>query len=85
MSSITAGHTWSDTADQLAAFHATHGRFPSQIATDPDEKRLGSWLSTQRANARTGKATLTPERRAYLEGVLPVWLSKQRAQGDPRG
>jgi len=52
--------------DDCAVWVATHGRLPKW----PDTP-WGVWLATRRNEARTGR--LSPERRAYLDQVLPGW------------
>jgi hypothetical protein len=76
VSSITADEAWRDAADEVAAFHRTHSRWPRTAASDPVEKGLEAWLSTQGAQAGGGTNAhlLTPDRRAYLDKVAPGWL-----------
>ncbi|MGH1550255.1 helicase associated domain-containing protein [Leifsonia poae] len=64
---------WLDTYDELRHFLADHGRYPNATYASPVERRLRSWISTQRnAHAGIGTATLTAERAALLED-LPDW------------
>ncbi|MHB8318063.1 MAG: hypothetical protein ACYDEP_02355 [Acidimicrobiales bacterium] len=62
--------------DELAAWVEANGRWPKNGAADQTERRLVNFLSNTRTAAR-GKGnrshTLTPERRAYLDEVLPGW------------
>ncbi|MHB8318065.1 MAG: hypothetical protein ACYDEP_02365 [Acidimicrobiales bacterium] len=62
--------------EQLAAWVEANGRWPRGRAVDQTEKRLAKFLSNTRTTAR-GKGgenqTFTPERRAYLDEVLPGW------------
>lgn len=60
---------WHARLDAVAAFVAACGRYPSQRAADPAEKRLGVWLK----NNRTGGIQSTPERRAVIDTRLTGW------------
>jgi hypothetical protein len=62
-------------ADALDVFHTTHGRKPSQQASDPVEAWLSGFLVTVRVQAGGGQSAhlLTPARRAYLDRVVPWW------------
>jgi len=55
----------------LAEFHQTLGRWPSSSSQDADEKRLGSFLSNQRARGRS--SVMAPENLELLDAVAPGW------------
>ena len=63
---------WHRTADEVGEYLRSHGRFPSERATDIEERRLGTWLRNRRQDerARTG---WTLERAAYLDDAAPGW------------
>jgi hypothetical protein len=62
-------------ARDVAAFFARTGRFPSQIAKNPDAKRLGKWLSHMRCAKRGMKtsAVLRPAVEAILDAIPEPW------------
>ncbi|MHB8318067.1 MAG: hypothetical protein ACYDEP_02375 [Acidimicrobiales bacterium] len=64
------------TVEQLAAWKKANGRWPRDRAVDQTEKRLAKFLDNTRTAAR-GKGnqshTFTPERRAYIDEMLPGW------------
>lgn len=62
--------------DAYVAFRVDHGRDPSQVSADPDEKTLGQWLSHQRRLARKG--TMPDQRRQNMDQANPHWLSPGR-------
>jgi hypothetical protein len=65
---------WRTTADQLAAFHRAHQRWPLSRAADPAEQRLGRWLDQQRGRAlRRADASAVARRTEYLTRVAPGW------------
>jgi len=63
-------------ADEVAAFHTAHGRFPSGRSSDPAERLIGRWLSSVRT-ARRGKIgrgpTVTDARIALMSEIAPGW------------
>lgn len=63
MSHRTAG----ESLDLLTAFEQTHGRMPKSTATEPEEKRLASFLATLRQQSRRG--TLSLDIRARVESI----------------
>lgn len=63
-------------AEQVGAFHREEGRWPSRKSESDVEKRLGVWISRQRANAR--KCTLTGNRAAALDKAAPGWTDTNR-------
>lgn len=65
--------TWETKADRLAAWHQANGNWPSSIATDPDERKLGRWLNQQRTAERKGTTWFTLERATYLSGKVRGW------------
>jgi hypothetical protein len=71
---------WSVVADELIAFCAEHGRWPSSKSTDTRERSLGMWLVDQRKHAKggPGASALTPQRRAYLDQHIPGWEIARR-------
>ncbi len=78
----TLDDAWDANADELVAFRAAHGTWPSMIAADPDEKRLGVWLGTQRTAAR--KDTLEAVRQERLDTDAPGWNSTRDDTWDIR-
>jgi hypothetical protein len=60
--------TWERTAREIATFRAGNGELPSASSRMPHVKAWGRWIS----DMRTGRG-MTPERTAYLDGVLPGW------------
>ncbi len=72
-------------ARAVAAFFARTGRFPSVAAKDPDEKRMGQWLSGMRRAKRGIKTSnvLRPAAEAILEAIPEPWcpdVSQKRAR-----
>lgn len=57
--------------NELASFHSTIGRWPSSSSQDADEKRLGAFLSNQRARGRS--SAMSAERLELLDTVAPGW------------
>lgn len=66
--------TFQQRTEELAAFVAEHGRYPS-VNREPG-KSLGAWLTYQRSRSRDGR--LSAERAATLDAAAPSWR-------DPRG
>jgi hypothetical protein len=53
----------------VEAFFNAQGRYPSQRATDPEEKVMGLWLK----NNKTGGPQSTEHRRAIIDSRLTGW------------
>lgn len=60
-------------ASQSAAFHRTHGRWPSALAESRSESVIGTWLEQQRGTAASGR--MAASERAVLDGTAPGWES----------
>lgn len=62
-------------ARKVIVFHGLHGRFPSQSAKDPDEKRLAKWLSSMRrvSRGKEARGTLYDSVRNLLDAEVPGW------------
>jgi hypothetical protein len=58
-------YVWSTKLDELVAYHAEHGRLPTQKTAGG----LGAWVTKQ----RTKRATMAPENKARLE-ALEWWV-----------
>lgn len=69
---------WSAMADNVAAFIAKNGRWPS--VSRPDERRMARWVGTQRAAKRRGK--LSTPRAGWLATELPGWDTSRRPGQD---
>ena len=67
---------WESIADSVGRFNHEHHRWPSGRASNPNERRLGVWLSSQRANERTNSSAWTAERGTYLDVVADGWRGK---------
>ncbi len=66
------GATWYQTAQQVADFAVSNGRYPTAGEhREKEERRLGQWVLNQRTYAR--KRSLAPERQAWLDEHLPGW------------
>jgi len=63
-------HDYDGVVNEFRALRERLGRDPSQISSDPTEKRLGRWLSDQRKLKKNGK--LSDKRIAILE-TIPGW------------
>lgn len=74
---------WRQSYRELRRWNDDNGRLPARTAGDPDEARLGRWMDTQRrlerARARDGTGTMTPERERLLEAI-PGWRWSPRQQ-----
>ena len=70
------GLPWPERAEEVIRFREVKDRWPSQIAADEDERRLGVWLSNQRSQAHRGE--LSNKKRAALDGYLPGWDTGSR-------
>ncbi len=64
----TVQETWERTAREIADFRRFRGRMPSGVAAEHSERRLSRWMD----DMRRGRG-LSPERKAFLDGVLPGW------------
>ncbi len=69
-------------ARAVAEFFARTGRFPSQKSNDPDEKRMGQWLSNMRSVKRGRKTdvVLRPAAEAILDAIPKPWCSDLQAE-----
>lgn len=65
------GTDWHGTAVAVGLHLAETGAYPSPSAHDAAERRLATWLRTQRRAEASGR--LSPERLAWLELNLPSW------------
>lgn len=73
-------------AERLAAFYTEHGRWPSVMSTDGDEKQLGIWLQNQRqAKKGKGNYTWSSDRETSLDEVCPGWFEVRTGRGSGRG
>jgi hypothetical protein len=72
----TGQEVWERTAREIAAFRAFRGRMPSGAAAQHSERRLSRWID----DMRRGRG-LSPERRAYLDEVLPGWDITRQTSG----
>ena len=57
---------WDARLTELAAFHATQGRWPSVTSENVTERRLAKWLNRERVACRAGRDLLSKRRRAAL-------------------
>lgn len=65
---------WHARVHELSIWRKLNGRWPTMAATDPVERRLGSWLSAQRQGQKgQGTARWTEERERSLSSVCPGW------------
>ena len=69
---------WVSNFELYRAFRARENRDPSAKATDPAERKLGTWLGNQRAAARKGK--LSQDRQDALAAVNPDWCPDPEQQ-----
>lgn len=60
---------WCARLDAVEAFFKDTGHYPSQRASDPEERTIGMWLK----NNRLGGVQSSPERRAIIDLRLPGW------------
>lgn len=60
---------WYSRLESVESFHASNGFFPRTSANESDEKKLGSWIATQRYRA----ASLPADRIVLLDQRLPGW------------
>jgi hypothetical protein len=67
----TAEETWWRSLKETEAFVLQNGRLPSNKAKDPAEKRLGSWVGTQKQNYAAEKHIMkTPAIRAEWAALV---------------
>lgn len=64
---------WQATAAAVGLHVARSGEYPSASSPDPEIRRLGTWLRTQRRAQRSGR--LDADRETWLELNLPYWTS----------
>ena len=55
----------------VAAFHRDHGRWPSAVARNDYERRLGIWLNRQRIELANGR--LDEFRKAAFDAAIEGW------------
>lgn len=70
-------------AVQVKDFWQMHGRFPSKVGVDHQERKLGKWLDRQRQRRRMTTQTTPVERRRILQpadDVLARWLERRNAE-----
>ncbi|MBC9927253.1 helicase associated domain-containing protein [Leucobacter sp. cx-169] len=73
--------TWGESCAAVELFVAEHGRVPSTVSTDPEVRRLGGWVQTQKSRIAGRGAALSPDQVARLE-LIPgfatdralIWL-----------
>ncbi len=66
---------WLLRARAAAAFRVSHSRHPSPKSLDDPERRLGTWLGTNRSACQRGARTWTLERAAFMAAEYPDWRS----------
>jgi hypothetical protein len=62
---------WVEKADAVGLHYETQAGWPRQSANTIEERRLATWLGTQRTSK--GKQLLSDERHRYLDAVAPGW------------
>lgn len=72
----TVQQTWERTAREIATFRTHRGRMPSGAAAEHSERRLSRWID----DMRRGRG-LSPERKAFLDEVLPGWHITRQTSG----
>lgn len=72
----TVQETWERTAREIATFREYRGRMPSGVTTEHSERRLARWID----DMRRGRG-LSPERKAFLDDVLPGWDITRQTSG----
>jgi hypothetical protein len=72
----TVQQTWERTAREIAVFRDRLGRMPSSVAAEHSERRLARWID----DMRRGRG-LSPERKTFLDEVLPGWYITRRTSG----
>jgi len=67
---------WTENLMKCVEFYTKNKKTPSYSSKDKEEKKLGKWLSTQRAalNGKGNRNKMTDERRKLLEEHLPEWF-----------
>ena len=71
---------WLAIAAEYGDFFIVHARHPFVGAVEEDERRLNSWATVQRAEARSGEPWLTAERLTVLAQVIPGWGGREPRQ-----
>jgi hypothetical protein len=80
-----------DLAVQVKQFWDMHGRFPSKVGVDHEERKLGQWLDRQRQRRRMAATAtqMTPAEQALRQrlrrpadhnDVLGRWLERRNAE-----
>ena len=64
---------WEESRDKLSLFISEHGRYPSLRSENEEEKKLGTWVSTQRAAYKNG--TLKKNREDSLNEIGFKWVA----------
>lgn len=64
---------WETHLNDVTAWRADRGRWPSAAGDNAEESRIGAWLAVQRTIAVRG--TATAERIVKLDALLPDWSS----------
>lgn len=64
---------WESHLQNVAAWKASHGRWPSATTDSEEESQIGSWLATQRAAAANG--SVSEDRAERLNALLPGWAT----------
>lgn len=73
-----ADETWELNLAEVVDFRSRHGHWPRASRTvEPEERRLGRWLSNQRQDCRN--LLLSEQRQARLDEALPGWLLSRGA------
>ncbi len=63
--------TWQQTFDGVAEFVSQHGKFPSQKAKDPVEKKWGNWVGKQKCNFKQNKEAMSdPDKRSLWQAFM---------------
>ena len=70
---------WNEKFSRVKKFVEKEGRFPSPCSTDSDEKKIGSWVQSQKRAKKTGK--ITEQRISLLESVSG-WAWSRRPEGE---
>lgn len=79
---VKDGARWQQRFEELSALRAAGGDWPRHKTLDGEERILGLWLNTQRANARAGR--LDPAKEKLLDGSLPGWREGRTRGGRRR-
>lgn len=65
----TLNGSWFSSLEKVEAFYTENHRFPRAASKEPTERRLGTWLATQRFRCEQ----MTDERRKVIDERLPGW------------